>query len=147
MCSSDLATDYHGRRAAIFETGPLAPAVAGSMAIPGLVKPVELDGLSLVDGGLTDPLPYRALMDRADIVIACDVTGGAPGRGRAPPQPAEAILGAAQIVQQKIIAEMLTHDRPHVLVRPDVSRFRALDFFRAAQILDAAHNEIGRAHV
>ena len=135
-----IATDYHGRRAAIFETGPLAPAVAGSMAIPGLVKPVELDGLALIDGGMVDPLPYRTLMDRADAVIACDVTGGAPSRRRTAPRPTQAILGAAQIVQQRILEEMLQRDRPHLLLRPNVAQFGALDFFRTAEILDAAHN-------
>lgn len=135
-----VATDYHGRCAAIFDSGPLAPAVAGSMALPGLIKPVEMNGLVLVDGGMVDPLPYRSLLSKADIVIACDVTGAAPNRQHTSPQPYETIIGAAQIVQHTISAEMLKVDRPHILLRPTVENFRALDFFRAAQIFEAAHN-------
>ena len=95
---------------------------------------------ALIDGGMVDPLPYRTLMDRADAVIACDVTGGAPSRRRTAPRPTQAILGAAQIVQQRILEEMLQRDRPHLLLRPNVAQFGALDFFRTAEILDAAHN-------
>ena len=133
-----VATNYHRRRLAIFESGPLAPPVAGSMAIPGLVKPVEIDGLVLVDGGLIDPLPYRALKDRADVIVACDVMGASATHQHKPPKPYAALIGAAQIVQYTITREMLKVDRPDILLRPPVGRFKALDFFLAAQILEAA---------
>ena len=48
------------REAVVFSTGPLKPAIAASMAIPGLVRPVEIDGRVLVDGGAVDPLPFDA---------------------------------------------------------------------------------------
>ena len=137
---SAVATDYRGRREALFETGPLAPAVAGSMAIPGLVKPVEVDGLVLIDGGVTNPLPYRALMGRVETIIACDVTGGPVAEGRGVPQPYEAMLGAAQIMQGAVTAEMLRRAAPDILVRPAVQGFRALDFFHATRILAAAES-------
>ena len=45
-----VATDYYGRTEAVFYAGPLLPAVASSMAIPGLVKPVRHGGRLLVMG-------------------------------------------------------------------------------------------------
>lgn len=135
-----VCTDYHDRCAVNFSSGPLAPAVAGSMAIPGLIKPVEMGGLVLVDGGMVDPIPYRALIGKADIIIACDVTGASAAHRRSAPQPWEALIGAAQIAQHTITSEMLKSDRPDILLRPAIGRFGALDFFRTAQILDAAHN-------
>ena len=133
-----VATDYRSRREAVFETGLLAPAVAGSMAIPGLVKPVEANGLVLIDGGVTNPLPYRALLGRAQTIIACDVTGGPVDGGKRVPKPYEAMLGAAQILQGAVTLEMLRRDSPDLLLRPQVQGFRALDFFLATKILAAA---------
>ena len=133
-----VATDFHGRRDALFDSGPLAPAVAGSMAIAGLVKPVSADGMYLVDGGVTNPLPYRALIGRASVIIACDVTAGPMGTEAASPKPFEAMIGAAQILQGAITSEMLKTDAPDILLVPKVQTFRTLDFFRAAQILEAA---------
>jgi len=132
-----VATDFHQRREAIFSAGPLAPAVAGSMAIPGLIKPIEMDGRILIDGGAVNPLPYDLLFDRADIVIGVDVTfGGA--RERHVPAPFDAMFGAAQIMQGAITSEKLKSRAPDIFVRPMVEQFRVLDFFRAAQILRAS---------
>ncbi len=143
-----VATDFFGRRARRFSAGPLAPAVAASMAIPGLIRPIEIDGAVLVDGGATDPLPYRSLIGHGDFVIACDVTGGPAPQAKAAPSAFEAMFGAAQIMQGAITAEMLKAARPDLLLRPDVDRYRVLDFFHAAEILNAAEplkDEIKRA--
>jgi NTE family protein len=131
-----VAADFHNRCEAVFSSGPLAPAVAGSMAIPGLIRPVPLDGRLLVDGGAVNPLPYDLLLDRADIVIAVDVTFGAL-RGRKDPRPFETMFGSAQIMQGAITAQKLKARPPDMLVRPPVQHFRVLEFFRAAQILRA----------
>jgi NTE family protein len=132
-----VATDYIGRRAAVIDTGPLAPAVAASMAIPGLIQPVEMDGLVLVDGGVVDPLPFRHLVGRTDINIACDVTGGPVADKKAAPKPFEAMFGAAQIMMASITREMLSVSQPDVLLKPEVDAFRVHDFFKAVQIFAA----------
>ena len=133
-----VATDFHGRRDALFESGPLAPAVAGSMAIAGLVKPVSADGMYLVDGGVTNPLPYRTLIGRATVIVACDVTMGPMVASHVSPKPYQAMIGAGQILQTAIIAEMLKTDAPDIMLTPAVQAFSTLDFFKAAQILEAA---------
>ena len=143
-----VATDFFGRRARRFSRGPLAPAVAASMAIPGLIRPIEINGIILVDGGVTDPLPYRPFVGAGDFVIACDVTGGPLLDTKGMPSAFEAMFGAAQIMQGAITAEMLKAAKPDLLLRPDVDKYRVLDFFRAAEILAAAEpikDEIKRA--
>lgn len=132
-----VTTDFRNRCEAIFSSGPLGPAVAASMAIPGLIKPVEMEGRLLIDGGAVNPLPYDLLFDAADIVIAVDVTFGG-SRERRDLTPFEAMFGAAQIMQGAITAQKLKLRAPDILVRPTVEQFRVLDFFRAAQILRAA---------
>jgi NTE family protein len=46
-----VATDFRRRIEAVFATGPLRPAVAGSMAIPGIVRAAASDHGYFVDGG------------------------------------------------------------------------------------------------
>jgi NTE family protein len=58
------------------------------------------------------------------------------------------MFGAAQIMQGAITAQMLKASQPHALLRPDLDRFRVLDFFAAQQIFAAAEpikDEIKRA--
>jgi NTE family protein len=132
-----VTTDFRDRCEAIFSSGWLAPAVAGSMAIPGLIKPVETGGRVLIDGGAVNPLPYDLLFEAADVVIAVDVTFGG-SRERRNPAPFNAMFGAAQIMQGAITAQKLKLRAPDILVRPMVEQFRVLDFFQAARILRAA---------
>ncbi len=133
-----VSADFYARERVAISDGPLLFAVAASMAIPGLVKPVERDGRILIDGGVMDPLPFDVVADLADVIIAIDVTGG-PTLKAAPPGPIEATVGAAQIMQSAIIAARLAHhaSRIHIL-RPDVDNFAVLDFFAAKRILSAA---------
>ena len=134
---SAVATDYHARSEAVFDRGPLVTGVAASMAIPGLVRPVLAKGRVYVDGGAVNPLPFDLLPDEA-LVIAVDVTGGPASDDGETPEPFEALLGAAQIMQGAIVEQKLRARRPAVLVRPRVGGFHALDFFRGKAILQAA---------
>jgi len=133
-----VATDFHNRREVVLANGALGPAVAGSMAIPGLMKPVEFDGCVLIDGGAVNPLPYDVLFDHADIVVAVDVTFGGRSRERRIPTPFESMFGAAQIMQGAITAQKLKMRPPDILVRPPIEQFAVLDFLRVGQILRAA---------
>lgn len=70
-----VATDYINRRKVVLKSGHLAKSMRASMAIPGAYKPVEIDGVELLDGGLVDNLPVDVVLDMgADIVIAIDLT-------------------------------------------------------------------------
>ena len=140
-----VATDYYGRGRVALDKGPLRAAVAASMAIPGMLQPVVLDGRVLIDGGAVDPVPFDCLPPNVDLVMAVDVTGGpSPGPDQRPPSPMEAALGASQIMQAAILEVRLQRGsaagngpRLHLL-RPAVERFNALDFFSAKAILSAA---------
>jgi NTE family protein len=135
-----VATDFYNRCEIVLNEGPLGAAVAGSMALPGLMKPVEADGRVLIDGGAVNPLPYDVLFDRADIVIGVDVTFGGRTRRRRFPTPFESMFGAAQIMQGAITAQKLKMRPPDILVRPGVEQFGVLEFLRVGQILRAAED-------
>ncbi len=69
-----IATELETFEATIFRTGNVCDAVHASLAIPGICWPVEINGLKYIDGGVSDPLPVRALFDAGmDVVIAVSV--------------------------------------------------------------------------
>jgi NTE family protein len=58
----------------VLRKGRLAKAVHASCALPGLVNPVQIDGRTLMDGGIVDNLPVTAAREMgADYVIGIDV--------------------------------------------------------------------------
>ena len=131
------ATDLYGRSEVMFSTGPLKPAVAASMAVPGLVRPVEHNGRVLVDGAAVDPLPFEHLRGRADVILAVDTTVG-PLAPRGMPDPWENLFATLQVMSRTIVREKLKRGAPDILIRPELSTFRLLDFFHASAILRAA---------
>ena len=84
-----IAADLYARCEAAFVAGPLRAAVAASMAIPGLLRPVEIGGRVLVDGGAVNPVPFDDLRGGADIVVAIDVSGRRRPKPRGMPEPLE----------------------------------------------------------
>jgi NTE family protein len=134
-----MATDLHRREETPISTGPLYPAVAASIAIPGLFRPVLVDGRVLIDGGTTNPLPFDQLTGRADIVVAVDLSS-APGPERIDmPSTWECVYITILVMSGAIIAAKLAHAAPDLLVRPNVGIFRTLDFYQATAILRSAH--------
>jgi len=132
-----IATDLNARDSLVLREGPLKPAVAASMAIPGLVQPLELGGRVLVDGGVTDPLPFTCLRGTADVVVAIDVSGGVEQR-KGLPDPWESLFSAIGVMGHTIVQHKLKEGAPDLLLRPNIGIFRMLDFFQASAILRAA---------
>ena len=68
--ASDLT---HGEAVAIGE-GSVELAVRASIAMPPVLTPVLVDGRTLVDGGIANPVPCNVVRDLgADVVIAVEV--------------------------------------------------------------------------
>ena len=131
------ATDLYGRSEVAFAAGPLKPAIAASMAVPGLMRPVEHGGRVLVDGAAVDPLPFEHLRSRADMILAVDTTVG-PIAPRGVPDPWENLFATIQLMSHTIVQEKLKRGAPDILIRPELSTFRLLDFLHASAILRAA---------
>jgi NTE family protein len=131
-----IASDLTNREEVVFAEGPLRPAIAASMAIPGLVRPVEHADRVLVDGAAVDPLPFTQLAGRADIVVAVDCSAGPTARGHVP-DPWDTVFATISMMGQSIIAEKLKTRTPDLLVRPHVSAFRLLEFLKASAIIRA----------
>ncbi|MBD8878041.1 patatin-like phospholipase family protein [Roseibium polysiphoniae] len=134
-----LATDFYGGREIDIESGPLMPAVAASIAIPAIFKPIKREGRILVDGGVVNPLPFDRLPDSCDFILAVDVVGSpVPRPGRQLPTSMDALFGTSQILMQTITAEKLKSRSPDLLVRPPDDNIRVLDFLKTKHILDVA---------
>jgi NTE family protein len=134
-----IATDFEQRREIVFTHGPLRSAVAGSMAIPGLVQAVASEHGYLIDGGVVNPLPYNHLKGLADIIVAVDLAGVVsvkPGR-KGPPSPGETLVVASQMMVNGVTARMLRDHPPDVHIAPAVNHFMATDIFKYSRILAA----------
>jgi NTE family protein len=97
--------------------------------------PVRLDGRVMIDGGISNPVPYECLMDIADIVIGVDVVGAPDGDGTHVPNRMESLFGSGQLMMQTAIALKLRLKPPHIFLCPAVGRIGVMDFLKAREIL------------
>lgn len=133
-----IATDYCTWHQAVYHAGPIAPAIAGSIAIPSLFKPVVHNGQTLVDGGVVNPLPLDHAAHNMDILIGVDVNGDpVPINPSATPSAIDVGLGAAQIMMHSLSAYAIAAYPPDIYVRPPVGHFGAYEFWRVRDILVA----------
>jgi NTE family protein len=122
-----VAVDLNTGQEIILREGPVALAVRATVALPGLLAPVEMEGRRLADGGLLNNLPADVVRQMgAELVIAVDVSAkhGEVWRNHirwAPEGVAETIqvLGESVGVMMSAINEQkLKQARPEVLIRP-----------------------------
>jgi NTE family protein len=133
-----IATDLYRRRQAAFSSGALKPALAASIALPTVMRPVVIAKRILVDGGATNPLPFEELRGRADLVVAVDISGAPTDERRDIPNPLECMLATVLVMANAITSEKVKRGAPDLIVRPNVGAFRALDFLQASAILRAS---------
>lgn len=69
-----VASDIATAEMVVLESGSINQAMKASAAVPGIVAAVEVDGVMLVDGGITNNMPIDVVKKMgADIVIAVDI--------------------------------------------------------------------------
>ncbi|MEZ5816460.1 MAG: patatin-like phospholipase family protein [Hyphomicrobiaceae bacterium] len=135
---SIVATDFYAQEVVVLREGPLRKAIAASIALPVIFGPVQIDGKSLLDGGLVDPLPFELVKDDVDLTIAVDVSGAAPrADDEAGPRAFEALFSATQIMQKSLIREKLRSHTPDILIDAATEGVGVLDFHKYWDILAA----------
>ncbi|MCX6082663.1 MAG: patatin-like phospholipase family protein [Chloroflexi bacterium] len=151
-----VAIDLKSNREIFLRRGSVLDAIMGSIAVPGLFPPKELDGYSLIDGGTLDPIPVRAARDLAPDLPVIAVTLMAPlempatsiGIVSLPSEnsfvkqiarmnitQAFRIFADSVDIASRQMAELrLSLDDPELIIRPDVNGINLLDSINVHEI-------------
>ena len=143
-----IAADYYAQCECVCDSGPLFPAVAASAALPAIFRPVVIGGRVMIDGGLWNPVPFDHLAGKADITIGVDVVGQPPAGTADVPGSIDSLYGATQLTMRSIVTLKLEKGAPDIFLRPEVGRFRVMDFVKAGEVLAASagiRDELKRA--
>ncbi len=133
-----IATDYYAHCDHVFGSGSLHLALAASAAIPAVFLPVKIEGDVFIDGGMTNPVPFDKLAGSADIIVAVDVSGGPQGERGKRPGKVDVVYAASQLMQLSIVRAKTEHYQLDICMRPNIARFRALDFLKTDRILNGS---------
>lgn len=134
-----VATDFYAWKEVVFDSGPVRPAIAASMAIPSLFRPVSVNGSYFIDGGVTNPLPLGIIAGKCDVLIGIDVHRTPelldPSRE---PSIADSAIVATEIMSQKLVDATVLQYPPDVYVRAEVGPFGGREFWRVREIVENA---------
>lgn len=73
---TSVSFDLNSGKEVRFKKGDLTDAIYASMAVPALFRPLEKDGMKLIDGGVADNLPHKVLKKMGcNLIICVDATG------------------------------------------------------------------------
>jgi NTE family protein len=72
-----VATDLIANKEVLFQSGSTTLALRASVAIPGVITPVMIDGKLMGDGGMVNPVPVSPLKNAAaKKIVAIDLAQG-----------------------------------------------------------------------
>ena len=136
---SVVATDFYSWREVVIDSGSLRSAIAASMAIPSLFRPVALRGSYFIDGGVTNPLPLALIAGKCELTIGIDVQR-TPDPTLAVKEPGlfDSAIVATEIMSQRIVDATVDRHAPDVFVRADVGPFGGSQFWRVREIIEHA---------
>ena len=145
---SAIATDLKTGSEVVINSGSLINAVQASIAIPGVFVPVHHNGLYLVDGGTTNPIPANVVRAMgANFIIAVNVLNapikrkklGLTGSKKSDRMPGifNTIIQSIYIMEYGIVrANLLKAD---ILIEPDVSAIEPYEFSRGVEAIEAGY--------
>ena len=142
-----ITTDLNSGKEVVINHGDLAKATLMSMAIPSVIVPVENHGKYYVDGGVVDNFPiFEALKEKADIIIAVDITADS-----------EIITDKSNVIS--VINKVATYQGDErtqlqkkyadILVIPPVKNHNTLDFGALPALIEEGEKELEKhfAHI
>ena len=158
------ATDLWTGHEIWLREGRVVDAMRASLSLPGVFKPMRLDGHWLVDGALVNPVPVsicRAL--GAQMTIAVNLNADIMGKthdgsqpvdeggkatwqfGNGEPGTFDVMVTSLNIIQDRIARSRLAGDPPDISINPKIGHIGLLEFDRADELISAGEQAVERA--
>ncbi len=152
-----VTVDYYTGAEVVLKSGDLVDAVRASISIPGIFKPIPVNRMLLVDGGLVNPVPVGVVRELgAEYIIAVDIcprisnvkissdlidnsltgqrvfskTRFGRKNSKFPPNIFEVIFGSISIMEASISEMRMKNEKPDVIIKPDIFDVGLFEFHR-----------------
>lgn len=155
-----IATELGTGHELWLRTGELAPAIRASYALPGVFRPVRVNGYWLIDGGVVNPVPVaacRALGARMVIAVNLgpETAAGiaiqnppdikASDKGKTAPSLTSVLVAAFNITQDRLARSRLAGDPPDISINPRSNGLGLFEFDKAEKAIEAGRDAVDRA--
>lgn len=150
--SADLATGD----AVISNSGSIITAIRASISLPGIFKPVCIDGKMLADGGAVMPVPVKAARELAPelpcigVNLQGDYTNRAQMMGmgydqQKTPASMAVVRTYVSLSLRNLSKALLLQDPPNILVTPKIGAYDMQNFTCADDLIQIGRDSIAQA--
>lgn len=129
-----VATDFWRHAPAVFNHGPLRPALKASMAAPFVFTPEQIGDAVYVDGALSNPVPWDVVADTADIVVAVNVMEEDHENPGGMPTFAQIIAEYQDALTRALVEERRKRIPPDIYLAPRLPGISGFDFFKVKEV-------------
>lgn len=133
-----VATDVTSGEKVILDKGPVAEAVMASTCIPGIFKPVEINGKMLVDGGIVENVPINTTRGLgAKYVIGVDLNSR--HKYDKPDNILDVIMNSFHFLIRH--ADKLQTEDADLLIKPDLGKFNRSDMNQIDELIEKGYKD------
>jgi len=133
-----IATDISSGEKVVLDTGNIAIAVMASACIPGIFKPIEINGKMLVDGGIAENIPVKTIREMgAKFIIGVDLN--AKHTYQKPNNILDVIMNSFHFLIQK--TDKFQTKKADLLFQPDLSKFNGSDTKYVQELMEKGYEE------
>lgn len=138
---TSVSFDLNSGKEIQFKSGDLSDAIYASMAVPALFRPLEKNGMRLVDGGVADNLPHKLLKKMGcNLIICVDATGEYDGH-KYKKNAVSMVVNILNIVMRQ--QQKLLEDKNNITITPKLDGILNFSFNKenAAKAMKAGEVE------
>lgn len=132
-----VATNIQNDREVVFSHGSLYDAIRASISLPFLFVPFKKDGMSLIDGGISNPLPLSRVQRReGDLLVAVVACAPKKENNFSIRFNKFALLTEVMTsVIQRLIEVSITQYNPDIIIRIPTRKYSLLNLKNSQELI------------
>jgi len=124
----------------VFTEGEVLPAVKASMAIPGVFRPVKIDGVKYTDGGVLEILPIRTTKRLgADKIVGLKLLSKKINYNEV--KNAADAFDRIDGIRENIL-QNITEKEADIIIELPTQNFNTLDFTQTEELIELGRNSV-----
>lgn len=129
-----VAVNIINQQEVVFRHGKIIDALRASISLPFIFKPYEFNNMSLIDGGILNPLPLdRVIRTTDDILMGVSV--GAKKNELKAYNKFSLLMDSAAMIVQTNIRKSCIENRPDLMIEVSVGDYSIFNFKKYSELV------------
>lgn len=130
-----VAVDIINQQEVVFREGRIIDALRASISLPFIFKPYEFNSMSLIDGGILNPLPLDRVSRTTDDILV-GVSVGAKKKELKTYNKFSLLMDSAAMIVQTNIRKSCIENKPDLMIEVPVGDYSIFNFKKYTELVE-----------